>query len=199
LRQARGDKSRSKLPEKSEAQNERVYPHGPDKLRSPERRGRLEIDRVVRLCLQNANVKTLLDIGTGSAVFAEAFHEAGLEVAGVDISAAMIEAARRHVPEGHFRVAPAEALPFADGSFDTTFFGVVFHEVSDYAQSLHEAYRVTRQCTCILEWQKKQEDFGPPLEHRLTEEFVRDLSVSTGYRSFASTPLNTLVLYTLLK
>ncbi len=179
--------------------NERVYSHGPDKLRSPERRDRLEVEKVVGHCLQGGSIKSLLDIGTGSALFAEAFHEAGIAVAGVDINAEMIDAAQRHVPEGEFSVARAEDLPFADGSFDSTFFGVVFHEVSDYAQALHEAYRVARCCTFILEWLYKEEEFGPPIKHRLTKEFIRDLSLSTGYRSFAETPLRTLVLYRLLK
>jgi len=84
-------------------------------------------------------------------------------------------------------------------TFDSTFFGVVFYEVSDHAQALHEAYRVARCCTFILEWQYKDEEFGPPIEHRLTKEFIRDLSLSTGYRAFAETPLRTLVLYRLLK
>ena len=179
--------------------NERVYSQGPDKLRSPERRDRLEVEKVVQRCLQAANVRTLLDIGTGSALFAEAFHGAGVVVAGVDINAEMIEAARKHLPEGDFSVASAENLPFADGSFDSTFFGVVFHEVSDYAKALHEAHRVARCCTFILEWQYKDEEFGPPIEHRLTKEFIRGLSLSTGYRGFAETPLRTLVLYRLLK
>ncbi len=176
-----------------------MYDQGPDKLRAPERRARLEVERVVELCLHDANVKTLLDIGTGSALFAEAFDLAGVAVSGVDISAEMIEAAKRHLPESEFFVAPAEDLPFPDRSFDATFFGVVFHEVSDYAKALREAHRVTRSRTFILEWQYAQEEFGPPLAHRLTEEFIRELSVSAGYRSFEKIPLATLVMYKLVK
>jgi ubiquinone/menaquinone biosynthesis C-methylase UbiE len=160
---------------------------------------RLGVEEVVQRCLAGDDVKTLLDIGTGSALFAEAFHTAGVSVAGVDINEEMIDAAKRYVPESEFIVAPAEDLPFADGSFDSTFFGVVFHEVSDYAKALSEAHRVARCCTFILEWQYKQEDFGPPLAHRLTDEFIRNLSLSTGYRSVAAIPLGTLVLYRLLK
>ena len=58
-------------------------------------------------------------------------------------------------------MAPAEILPFADGSFDSTFFGVVFHEVSDYAKALREAYRVSRCCTFILEWQHQAGGIWP--------------------------------------
>jgi len=179
--------------------NDRVFNQGPDKLRSPERISRLELEKVVPLCLQDGKVKTLLDVGTGTALCAEAFHKAGVSVSGVDINPEMIVAAKKHLPAGDFIVSPAEGLPFGDGAFDATFFGVVFHEVSDYAKALHEAYRVTRCCTFILEWQYKQEESGPPLEHRLTEGFIRDLSQSTGYRGFTAIPLGTLVLYELLK
>jgi len=184
---------------KSSSVNERVFNQGPDKLRSPERRARLEVERVVGLCLHNASVKTLLDVGTGTALFAEAFHKAGVSVSGVDINTEMIVAAKKHLPAGDFIVSPAEGLPFGDGAFDATFFGVVFHEVSDYAKALQEAYRVSRCFTFILEWKYKQEESGPPLEHRLTEGFIRDLSRSIGYRSFTATPLGTLVLYKLFK
>jgi ubiquinone/menaquinone biosynthesis C-methylase UbiE len=160
---------------------------------------RLGVEDVVQRCLAGDDVKTLLDIGTGSGLFAEAFHAAGVSVAGVDINKDMIDAAKGYLPESTFVVAPAEGLPFADASFDSTFFGVVFHEVSDYAKALSEAHRVTRCCTFILEWQYKQEDFGPPLEHRLTENFIRDLARSTGYRNFKVIPVGTLLLYMLLR
>jgi len=179
--------------------NDRVYSQSIERLRFPERRDRLEVERVARLCLDGGNISTLLDIGTGSALFAETFFKAGVTVAGVDTNPEMINAAKGHLPEGEFIVAPAESLPFAEGSFDATFFGVVFHEVSDYAQAMREAYRVSRRLTCILEWQHKQEEFGPPLEDRLTEEFIRDLGLSTGYRSFEAFALKTLTLYRMHK
>ena len=179
--------------------NNRVYSQSIERLRFPERIDRLEVERVARLCLDGGNISTLLDIGTGSALFAETFFKAGISVAGVDTNLDMINAAKGHLPDGEFIVAPAESLPIADGSFDATFFGVVFHEVSDYAQAMREAYRVSRRLTCILEWQHKQEEFGPPLEDRLTEEFLRDLGLSTGYRSFEAFALKTLTLYRMHK
>lgn len=180
-------------------ENARVYDGGIDRLRSPERTERLEVGRVTQLCLKEKNVSTLLDIGTGSGLFAESFWKAGVDVTGVDLKPDMIEAARRHLPQGKFHVAQAEALPFPDESFDAAFFGVVFHEVADYAKALREAYRVTRHAAFILEWQHRQEEFGPPLEHRLSEDFLRDLAIATGYRDISVTPLNTLVLFHLRK
>jgi ubiquinone/menaquinone biosynthesis C-methylase UbiE len=181
------------------AENSRVYNREIERLRAQERRDRMEVDRVVQLCLEHKNVTSLLDIGTGSGLFAELFSQKGVSVAGVDINPDMIEAANSHLPEGKFVVAPAENLPFADGSFDASFFGVVFHEVDDYAKALREAYRVSKESTFILEWQHKQEEFGPPLEHRLKEEFVCELATSSGYRDVNVIPLRTLVLYRLVK
>jgi len=178
--------------------NDRVYNRGVDRLRSPERVGRLEVDRVINLCLEG-NIKSVLDIGTGSALFAEAFHKHGIKVAGIDTNPEMIEAAKKHVHDGEFRLAPAEKIPFNDNFFDMTFFGVVFHEVDDFSKTLKEAFRVSVLGTSILEWDYKQEDFGPPIEHRLKAEFIKKLADEIGYKKFEVIKLNSLVLYKLKK
>jgi len=175
--------------------NERIYNHGMDRLRASERVEKLEVKRVVDLCLNDDNVKSLLDIGTGSGLFAEAFNSRGIEVAGVDINPEMIEAAKRFIPTGDFRVSPAEKLPFDDKTFDAVFLGVVFHEVDDYKKTLEEIKRVARSQIFILEWTYKTEDYGPPLEHRLSENFIRGLAESIGLNHFQEIPLKNLVLY----
>jgi ubiquinone/menaquinone biosynthesis C-methylase UbiE len=174
--------------------NERVYNRGIGKLRSPERVERLEVDRVVKLCLDQ-NITSVLDIGTGSALFAETFHNHGIKVSGIDTNPDMITAAKKYLTDGQFHVAPAEKIPFKDNSFDLTFFGVVFHEVDDYLKALREAYRVSRLGTSILEWDYKQEVFGPPIEHRLKPEFIKKLAMETGYKDFQIIKLTYLVLY----
>ena len=63
----------------------------------------------------------ILDLGTGTGVLARRFAEQGAIVAGIDISAEQIAEARRLATEQgltvDFRVAPAEAPPFAPASF----------------------------------------------------------------------------------
>lgn len=87
-----------------------------ERLRVPERVARLEVERVTSLCLESADLKTVLDVGVGSGLFAEAFVRHGLEVAGVDVNSQMVVAARQFVPQGDFREADAESLPFPDAS-----------------------------------------------------------------------------------
>jgi ubiquinone/menaquinone biosynthesis C-methylase UbiE len=74
--------------------------------------------------LETAPVRVLdLGSGTGKAarLVAERFPQA--EVTGVDLAPAMVEEARRLLPQGldsriRFEVADASALPFGDGEFD---------------------------------------------------------------------------------
>ncbi len=179
--------------------NDRVYNNGIDRLRSPERVARLEVDRVVDLCLNDVTIKSVLDVGTGSGLFAEAFHNKKIKVAGVDVNPDMIEAFKKILPDSESQISPAEKLPFNDKSFDMVFYGVVFHEVNNYIKALEEAKRVASNTAVLLEWSYKTEDFGPPLEHRLSEEFIKNLAKEVGFARVEVTPLKSLVLYKLYK
>lgn len=87
----------------------------------------------------------VLDVACGTGILArEASARAGTSgaVVGLDISRAMLEAARRIAPELEWRHGTAEALPFADGSFDVVVsqFGLMFF--GDRTAALREAIRV---------------------------------------------------------
>jgi len=166
-----------------------------ERLRSPERLALMEVDRVVDLCLQHIQAASLLDVGTGTAVWAEAFAARGLAVAGVDVSAEMLEHARRYVPTGRFELAAAETLPFDAQAFDLVFLGHVLHETDDPVRALSEARRVSRLRVAVLEWPYRQEEQGPPLEHRLRREQVEGFARSAGLAAVQFTPLDHMDLY----
>lgn len=87
----------------------------------------------------------LLDAGMGAGRLVRQAAERGWTVSGVDASTAMVELARTRLPEASARlhVAPIEALPFADESFDAvTATGVL--EYSDLPGALAELARVLR-------------------------------------------------------
>ncbi len=179
--------------------NERVYNNGIDRLRSQERIERLEVDRVVNLCLDHNQIKSVLDVGTGSGLFAEAFTKHNVKAAGVDVNPEMIDTAKRFLPEAEFKISKAENLPFDDNSFDLVFMGVLLHEVDDYAKALEEAKRVAVKQVSALEWKYTTEEFGPPLEHRLSEKFLKQLSEKVGFSKMEVVPLKNLVLYNFIK
>ena len=175
--------------------NERTYNQNPDKLRAKERLERLQPDRVVELCLNDQSIKSVLDIGTGSGLFAEEFYKRDLKVTGVDINPDMLKAAKTNVPEGDFRLAGAEELPFDDKSFDLVFMGMVFHEVDNHLKVLQEAKRTAKKAIVILEWHYREEEIGPPLNHRLKEELVIELAEKTGLVKTEIVSLGSMVLY----
>ena len=164
----------------AEITNERRFHGKPDRLRSEGRLARLEIDRVVALSVEGLRSGRILDIGTGTGVFAEAFVAKGFSVTGIDVNEALLEAAKEFVPTAEFIQARAEGLPFGNGEFDLSFLGHLLHEADDPVKVLSEARRVSKTRVVVLEWPNVQEEFGPPLDHRLCPEAVLDMVKQVG-------------------
>lgn len=164
----------------SEHEHEKRYHGGPERLRSPERVARLEVERVVTLSLEGIPAASVLDVGTGTGLFAEAFAAKGLTVAGIDPNGELLALAARLVPGAEFREGTAEAIPFGDGAFDIAFLGHVLHETDDPAAALEEARRVSTGRVVVLEWPYIKEEQGPPIEHRLKEETIVALAEQAG-------------------
>jgi ubiquinone/menaquinone biosynthesis C-methylase UbiE len=177
--------------------HEKRFPGNPGMLRSVQRLSLLEVERVIDLCLEVFPARNVLDVGTGTGLFAEGFVARGLIVAGIDANPAMIEAARHLVPAARFRHAPAEAIPHPDGAFDLVFMGLVLHETDDPAQAMREVRRVTRLGAGVLEWPYRAEEYGPPLKHRLKLEEMTELAHDAGFERVETMPLSRLVLYRL--
>ena len=77
--------------------------------------------RLVDPLLDDASVGSgtrVLDVASGPGFVAARAAERGALVVGVDIAEAMVALARRLHPQLDFRRGDAEALPFADESFD---------------------------------------------------------------------------------
>ena len=166
-----------------------------ERLRSPERMELLEVKRVVDICLENQSIHSILDAGTGSGVFAEAFHSHGLEVEGVDVNAEMVAACIEILPSISFKIAPIENLPYEDKSFDMVFFGMVLHETDNPLKSFQEAHRVAGKQVVILEWPYEEQPFGPPLSDRLSKEEIQRLASSAGLKEGVMIRLKNLCLY----
>ncbi len=187
----------SKLALRKSSLHERRFDGDIERLRTPERIARLEVERTVALSVEGLEAHTVLDVGTGSGLFAEAFQKRGLAVSGVDVNPQMVQAASQLVPGGDFKVAPAESLPFRPETFDLVFMGVVFHETDDALQALREARRVARQRVVILEWPYQEEESGPPLAHRLKSEEVAAWAYKAGFEKVETLYLDHMVLYRL--
>ncbi len=95
--------------------------------------------------LQAACVKPgtrVLDLACGTGVAAAAAARLGARVTGTDFSPEMLAQARRRHPTLAFETADAEALPFADASFDAVIANFGIHHVERPERAIAEARRV---------------------------------------------------------
>jgi ubiquinone/menaquinone biosynthesis C-methylase UbiE len=97
----------------------------------------------------------VLDIGIGTGGFSGLLAERGARVAGVDISAQMLEQCRAAHPD--FELSPGSFLPIPhpDGGFDAVVASFAFHEVapSDRPAACREMARVLKPggWVCLLD------------------------------------------------
>lgn len=165
------------------------------RLRSAARQELLEVERVVDLVLNGIKPVSMLDIGTGTGLFAEAFARNGVKISGIDANPEMVAVAQQMVPQGNFKEAIAESIPFPEGVFDLVFMGLVWHETDNPAKALQEALRVCVNRVAILEWPYQEGTAGPPLSDRINSQKAEQLIHEAGFKNFDSVRLLNTVLY----
>lgn len=111
--------------------------------------GRWIGDTEYRLMLRELGLPAagrLLDIGCGTGWFTRRLAQLpGLEVTGLDISGETLEFARSRDARSFYVQADAQALPFADGSFDYCFSVAALCFATDWKKAVVECVRVTRK------------------------------------------------------
>src|SRR5882672_1024477 len=85
-----------------------------------------------------------LDLCCGTGLLAAAASARGAPMTGLDFSPAMLAEARMAHTEVVFHEGDAEAIPFADGSFDSVMSSFGVHHVPRPERALAEALRVLR-------------------------------------------------------
>jgi SAM-dependent methyltransferase len=88
--------------------------------------------------------QSVLDIGCGAGAFLRMVSERGASAAGMDASEALVELARKRVPEADIRVGEMEALPYEDDRFDLVTGFNSFFFANDIVAALREAGRVAK-------------------------------------------------------
>ena len=99
-----------------------------------------DLDLVVEWCEPGPGV-TVLDVATGGGHVARRLREAGATVVTTDPAPGM----------GADTTAPAESLPFADGSFDAVACRLAAHHFADVLAAVQEMARVARDRVVICD------------------------------------------------
>jgi len=129
----------------------------------------------------------LLDVATGTGFTALAFAPYVGSVIGLDVSPGMLAQARRQAEERsigntEFREAPAEALPFADETFDIVTCRIAPHHFLEIEKFVSEAARVLKPGGALLLVDTTVPDTDPgAAEWQNAVETVRDPSHVRNY------------------
>ena len=95
-----------------------------------------------------AKGRKVLEIGLGLGADHECFARAGADLHGIDLTPRAVEITRRRLEmqglKSELRVGDAEALPYADRSFDLVYSWGVIHHSPNTAQAAREILRVLK-------------------------------------------------------
>jgi ubiquinone/menaquinone biosynthesis C-methylase UbiE len=105
--------------------------------------------RLRRLALQNLDIQPqtqILDLCCGNGPVTQVLVQQSQQVTGLDASPKAIARAQANVPQATFVEGFAEAMPFADASFDVVHTSMALHEMEpeQRSQILQEVYRVLK-------------------------------------------------------
>ena len=167
-----------------------------ERLMSEQRQLELSPEKVLR----EAGLKSgqiFADIGSGPGFFtipaARIIGPMGIAFA-VDTQAEMlIDLRDRRSPPDNVILMKSEEyeLPLADFEADFTLLAFVLHETPDKVRLLREIRRVMKPgaTLLVLDWVKKAEEKGPPLEERISDKEARSFVEDAGFDVVQLSPL----------
>ena len=150
--------------------------------------------------LEEAGLKeggTFADIGCGPGFFtlpaSMIVGEKG-RVFAVDTQQEMLDQLKaRKPPKNVVLVKSGESsVPVDDSSADLVLIAFVLHEAERKSVFLKEIKRITKAggAVLIIDWKKKKEEHGPPVEERLTAKAVSELLTGAGFKGIKASSLN---------
>jgi SAM-dependent methyltransferase len=102
------------------------------------------LDKPMLERVRAGDFKSALDVGCGEGRFSRMLRAAGIQTVGIDPTEILIDQARRRDPDGDYRLAAAENLPFADASFDLVVSYLSLIDIPDAATAISEMARVLK-------------------------------------------------------
>lgn len=100
------------------------------------------LDPAMLARIEPGRFRRALDVGCGEGRFCRMLQGRGLSTVGVDPCRPLIDAALQRDPEGDYRLAKAERLPFEDAAFDLVISYLSLCDIPDFRAAIGEIARV---------------------------------------------------------
>ncbi len=141
--------------------------------------------------------QVFVDIGCGPGFFtlpaARIVGKSGVAYA-VDTEPLMLEELKKRRPPANVRciVSNESSVPLSDNIADFLLLAYVLHEAEVKSAFVLELKRLMKAGAkvVVLDWKKKKEAEGPPVEDRLTIKEVKALLKGAGFIRIKSKPFN---------
>jgi len=131
---------------------------------------------------------TVADIGCGPGFFTLPAAEIvgpGGTVYAVDSEPVMVEEVKRSTPAAHVTCIHSgeSSIPLGDGSCDYALLAFTLHEAKERGLFLEEVKRILKKegTLLLLDWEKRDEERGPPREERIAKEEAQHLMEAAGF------------------
>lgn len=111
---------------------------------------RFVLDAPMMARVRGRGFATALDVGCGEGRFCRLLRASGIGAVGIDPTPALVAEARRRDPRGDYRLGRAEALEFADGSFDLVVSYLTLIDIADLSAAIAGMARVLRPGGTLL-------------------------------------------------
>ncbi|SEW44771.1 class I SAM-dependent methyltransferase [[Clostridium] fimetarium] len=169
------------------------------KLDNPKRREMLPANKVLTVIGLKADDK-FADIGCGIGYFsipaAELIGQEGMVYA-MDVESEMIEELNKKVDErgiSNIQTIITKEYDFKlkGEPISYAFMCTVLHEIEDKVRFVNEAKRILFDGgkIAIVEWIKRESDWGPPISHRLDSGEVKQILIDCGFKEISIVELN---------
>lgn len=137
-----------------------------------------------------AGAHTIVEIGAGTGLFAEAFSDRAPEatIYAADTADEMLKWMRENRPgvaDGH--IVPLKAtetrVPLADGVADAVYMINLHHELERPVESYAEAFRLLRPDgrLLVVDWAPRETPKGPPQDVRVRPQELTTLLTGAGF------------------
>lgn len=163
-----------------------------NKLDNPRRREILPPkETLLKLGLSKGD--TVADIGCGIGYFtfpAAEIVDVDGKVYALDTSKKMLDEVRKNITEKDINNIEAvktakNSFMIKDGIITFALIVNVLHEIDEKESFADEVIRIIKDegKIVIIEWIKKQTDFGPAIDHRIDEEEVKKLLIEKDFKN----------------
>lgn len=173
--------------------------HQQAKLKSEKRRQLLPPKDVLSK-LELDQVKTFVDYGCGNGYFtipvAQELVRTNGKVIAVDVEIEMLKELEKDIKENYLSnielvLAEETKSSLPDSFADLVLLGFVLHELDEH-ELFQEVHRliINGGKIAVLEWQRKEGEFGPPINQRIAAEQVANLLAASKFTHIQVYPIN---------